>query len=78
MTDLACIRRAVKALARHAHIHMVKKSGAGSPCCICTSSASAANAVVLRVRVWDWFQLGATDVVEAPHEDMKKSYTSFA
>ena len=33
--------------------------------------------VVLRVRVWDWFRLGATDVIEAPHEDMIKSYTSF-
>jgi len=32
--------------------------------------------VVLRVRVWDWFRLGATDVIEAPHEDMIKSYTT--
>ena len=32
---------------------------------------------MLRVRVWDWFRLGATDVIEAPHEDMIKSYTTF-
>ena len=34
--------------------------------CICTSSASAAaSRGVLRVRVWGWFRLGATDVIEA-------------
>jgi len=36
------------------------------------------NAVVMRVRVYEHFRLGATDVIEAPHEDMIKSYTSFA
>ena len=34
--------------------------------------------VVMRVRVYEHFRLGATDVIEAPHEDMKKSYKCFA
>ena len=37
----------------------------------------AAQRVVLRVRLWSWFELGATDVVEAPHADLIRSYASF-